>query len=89
MAAGDALHPEQFPAHKPKTDRVMAYRYPNAGVTFCPTCHRQEMKRAPLEPGEERPKVVRASDYENGDLDICSGGCGKTIKGAKEMRWDA
>lgn len=91
MAAGDALNGAQFgdptPA-KPKTDRIMAYRYPEAGITFCPSCHRQELKRAPLQPDEEQPKVMRASHYGSGDIDICSGGCGKNIRGAKEMRWE-
>lgn len=89
MAAGDALHPEQFGApSKPKADPIKAYRYVEAGVTFCPSCHRKELKRFPLEPGDEQPKVIRASHYESGDIDICSGGCGKNIRGAKEMRWN-
>lgn len=92
MAAGDALNDVQFgapAANKPKADKIVAYRYPEAGVTFCPTCHRKEMKRAPLQPDEEQPKVMRASHYGPGDIDICSGGCGKNIRGGREMRWDA
>jgi hypothetical protein len=69
---------------KPTRQRTMAYQYEDAGVTFCPSCH----KIAQAEPRKfgiegQDPKVKKNTDYQTGDLETCSGGCGRTIFGKK------
>jgi hypothetical protein len=69
---------------KQKRQRTMAYQYEDAGITFCPSCH----KIALTDPSKfgiqgQEPTVKKNTDYETGDLETCSGGCGKTIFGRK------
>ena len=62
----------------------MAYQYEDAGITYCPKCHKNaltEPKRSGIE--GETPTVKYNTDYETGDLETCSGGCGRTIYGKK------
>jgi hypothetical protein len=79
MSAQDNLS-RQF--NKPKRKVTKAFQYNDAGVTFCTTCHKNKdfVKR---NVGDETPKVKYNTDYELGDLETCSGGCGKTIFGKK------
>jgi hypothetical protein len=72
----------QFEAPKPKQKRKMAYQYDNAGVTFCPSCHKDSefVKRSV---GSEKPNIEHNTDYQLGMLVTCSGGCGRTIYGKK------
>ena len=77
-----ALNPKQF--DKPKRKRTMSYQYEDAGITFCPSCHKSALespKRFGIE--GQTPEVKHNTDFETGDLETCSGGCGKTIFGRK------
>ena len=71
----------QFDTSKQK--RTMAYSYDDPGVTFCPSCHKAALQE-PMKFGlKGTPTVKYNTDYESGDLEVCSGGCGKTIFGKK------
>ena len=67
---------------KPKQKRTMAYEYNDAGVTFCTSCHKNS-EFVNRNVGSETPRVMYNTDFELGDLQTCSGGCGKTIYGKK------
>lgn len=83
MAAEDNLS-IQFNKPASKRKRTMAYSYEDPGVTFCTSCHKQALQ-SPQRYGIEgkTPTVKHNTDYEMGDLEVCSGGCGKTIYGRK------
>ena len=69
---------------KPKRKRTMAYQYEDAGITYCTSCHKSALEeRTKYGIEGESPKVKYNTDYETGDLETCSGGCGKTIFGRK------
>jgi len=68
---------------KPKRKRTMAYQYEESGVTYCPSCHKGSLSKNPNYFGDEKPTVKFNTDYERGDLEVCTGGCGKTIFGRK------
>jgi len=81
MSAQDNLS-RQF--NKPKRKRTMSYRYEDRGITFCTSCHKhalEDPKRYGIE--GQTPEVKYNTDFETGDLETCSGGCGKTIFGRK------
>ena len=84
MSAEDNLS-RQFdkPAVKPKQKRTMAYQYDESGVTYCPSCHKHALSRNPDYFEGEKPTVKFNTDYSQGDLETCSGGCGRTIYGRK------
>lgn len=73
MAASDALQAKQF--DKPKRDPVIAYKYPHEGITLCPSCQKTM--------GDESGQPRRRSAYDSYDIESCTGGCGKTIKGSR------
>lgn len=80
MTASDNLG-RQF--DKPKRKRTMAYSYETPGVTFCPSCHKDALQNPKRYGLEGEPTVKYNTDYEIGDREVCSGGCGKTIYGKK------
>ena len=80
MSAQDNLG-RQF--SKPKQKRTMAYSYDDPGITFCPKCHKNALADPQRYGLKGTPIVKQNTDYETGDLEVCSGGCGKTIFGRK------
>jgi len=69
---------------KPKQKRTMAYSYEDPGVTYCPKCHKNALAEPKSKTGlEGEPTIKYNTDYETGDLEVCTGGCGKTIFGKK------
>jgi hypothetical protein len=68
---------------KPKRKRTMAYSYEDSGVTFCPSCHKAALQNPKKFGITGEPTVKHNTDYETGDLEVCTGGCGKTIFGRK------
>lgn len=73
---------------KAKRKKTMSYQYDDAGVTFCPKCHKAALQEAVDEPWRSQivgqtPTVKYNTDFQTGDLETCSGGCGRTIYGRK------
>jgi hypothetical protein len=68
---------------KPKRKRTMAFSYEDPGVTFCPSCHKSALAEPTKYGLKSEPTVKYNTDYQTGDLETCSGGCGKTIFGRK------
>lgn len=69
---------------KAKAKRTLSYQYDDAGITFCPSCHKIA-KGDPQKFGiaGQEPTVKYNTDFQVGDLETCSGGCGRTIYGKK------
>jgi len=65
---------------KPKRKRTMAYSYEDS--TYCPSCHKHFSAKEGWF-GDEKPTVKFNTDYERGDVEVCTGGCGRTIYGKK------
>lgn len=61
----------------------MAYSYDDPGITFCPSCHRSALEDPQRHGLNSEPLVKYNTDYSTGDLEVCTGGCGKTIYGRK------
>jgi hypothetical protein len=84
MSASDHLS-GQF---KPKRKVTLSYQYNDKGVTMCPKCHKNEIEREKQGKGHLKPStaditVKYNTDFGPGDLETCSGGCGRTIYGRK------
>lgn len=75
MSAAGSLGPQFAEKPKAKRDPVLAYKYPHEGITLCPSCQKTM--------GDETGQPRRRSEYDSYDIESCTGGCGRTIKGSR------
>lgn len=85
--AGQSIAEERL-GSEAATDRTMAYRSDVDSLTYCPGCFKSAKARNPDEDWSTYVPV-RRSEFERGDIAICSAACGRTIFGGNEMRWGA